>query len=228
MSNSHTFLIEPARQRDEAASASTVAITRGSSVYLVAWVVGLALVPTGVTSSDTPAAVVASYLDHRTAAMAQVALVHGVAAIALVVLAVALGRHVAPAHPRMARWTRWAGSLAAALSLVQAAVGLGMIASAGSVDPSATHGLLVAIERLDALKLTALAALCGAGVLLGRVAVLPRWTGWVAAGGCACLLLAAAALSGAVPALAPVAVPALLLLLLWVGALPFAVRRGGA
>jgi hypothetical protein len=63
-----------------------------AGAYATAWVAGLAVWPSNldVTSSDTK--VMSAYTGHRGVAMAQYLLVEGVAAIALAVVAIALGR----------------------------------------------------------------------------------------------------------------------------------------
>jgi hypothetical protein len=126
---------------------------------------------------------------------------------------------------RQARWLRATAAVAVALSLAQAVLGLVMIATAGSLAPSSTRGLLVGVERLDAVKLVALALVCGAGAVLASRGVLARWTGRLAAAGSGLLAVAAAGFAGIAPVLTPVAVPALVLLLAWVGAVALTARR---
>lgn len=204
-------------------------ITRGSLAYVAAWLVGLALKPAGVTSADSEAAIVGNYVDHRVASIAQVLLVHAVAAAAVFVFAIGVARFAESSRrTRVAGWGRGTAAVIIVASLVQAVLGVVMIATAGSVGPSTARGLLVGIERLDAVKLVALAGLCGVGLVLARRGLLARWTAWVAAAAIVCLSLAAIALAGIASVLAPMAAPALVLLLLWAGGVGFTVRRIGA
>lgn len=199
---------------------------RGSAAYIAAWLVGLSMKPAGVTTADANAAIVGHYVDHRAASIVQVLLVHAVAAAALLVFAVGLSRvATSQGQDRVARWCRRSTGIVVLASLVQAVMGVVMITTAGSVASSTTRDVLLGIERLDALKLLALAGLCGVGVALARRGVLVRWTARLAAAAAACLVAAAVALAGLASALAPMAVPALVLLLLWVGVVGFTARR---
>lgn len=205
------------------------AIGRGSAAYVAAWLVGLATKPVGVTSADSDAVIASDYVDHRWASFVQVLLVHAVAAVALVVFAVGFARLVeSTGRARVALWWRRTATVVALASLVQAAIGSVMIATAGSAEPSTTAGLLSGVERLDALKLVGLAVLCGVGVLLAHQRVLAGWTGYAAAAAAVCLLGGAIALAGVVSALAPMAVPALILLLVWVGGVSVTTRPKAA
>lgn len=203
-------------------------IVRGGMAYVSAWLVGLAVKPVGVTSAESADLVAGNYVDHRVASVAQVLLVHVAAAAALLVFVFGLS-HIAASswHVRQARVSRWTVSVVVAASLVQAVLGVAMIATAGSVEPSTTRALLIDVERLDAVKLVALAGVCGLGVALANRGSLSRWTGRLAAAAIGCLLGAAVALAGVVSGLAPMAIPALLLLLTWVGAVAFTVRSTG-
>jgi hypothetical protein len=151
--------------------------------YATAWVLGLAVWPSNLDVAASNVTVLATYRAHQGAAMTQYVLVEGVAAIALAVVVIALGQ---AARPRGARGLGLAavvaGLSAVALSLVECALGLLL---AGSVAPdreAARAGQLFdLINRLDGLKMVALAVLAVAGVGLVRRAVLPRWFGYIAA-----------------------------------------------
>lgn len=165
-------------------------LSRGSRLYVTAWLVGLALKPAGVTSADTAGVIVRNYVEHRAASLAQVLLVHAVAAGAALAFSIGLARLAESSHrPTAARWGRGAGLAVCLVSLVQAAIGVVMITTAGAAAPSTTRQLLVAVERLDAVKLIALAVLCGVGVVLAHAGLLARWTGGLAAGAIGCLLV---------------------------------------
>lgn len=219
----------PATDTRTVHSASGRRTRAAGALYVAAWLLGLTLQPSGVTSAEQPTGIVAHYVDHRVTSMMQILLVHVVAAFAVLVIARALSRSAREfRRTRTGRWASAAGLAICALSITQAVLGLAMVATAGTVDPRSTRQLLTGIERLDAAKLLALAALCTMGVLLSRDRIVPRWTGRLAAATAASLILASVALSGAVPALVRTAAPALALLLTWVGAVSVAVSRSGS
>jgi hypothetical protein len=196
--------------------------------YLVAWVTGLAVWPTNLDVAASGARVLAAYTGHQAAAVTQYLLVEGVAAVALAVVAIALGQAARRrgAGP-LGRATAAAGTGAAVVSLVQCALG---VALAGWVVPDGDAGragsLFEAINRLDGVKMFALAAMAATGAaLVRRAGVLPHWLGWVGA-----LLAVALVVSGVgylllSSTLAPAVFVSGPLLLIWVtGAGIFASR----
>lgn len=189
--------------------------------YLLAWVTGLAVWPSNLDVAASGSQVVAAYTGHQGVAMTQSLLVHGVAAVALAVVVLVLGqaarrRDGGPLGPAMVV----AGVGAAVVSLVQCALGLLL---AGSVVPDGDSGragsLFAAINRLDGVKMLALAAMAASGAaLVRRTRLLPGWLGWLGA-----LLAVALVVSGIgylllSSTLAPTAYVAGLLLLAWVTA----------
>jgi hypothetical protein len=189
--------------------------------YLVAWVAGLAVWPSNLDVAASDSQVVAAYTGHRGVAITQSLLVHGVAAVALAVVVLALGQ---AARRRdggpLARATVVAGVGAAAVSLLQCALGLLL---AGWVVPDGDSGragsLFAAINRLDGVKMLALAAMAAsAAALVRRMRLLPGWLGWLGV-----LLAVALVVSGVgylllSSALAPTAFVSGALLLIWVAA----------
>jgi hypothetical protein len=151
--------------------------------YATAWVLGLAVWPSNLDVAASNVKVLATYRAHRDAAMTQYVLVEAVAAIALAVVVIALGRAARRRRAdRLGAVTVVAGLTAAAFSLVECALGLLL---AGSVAPDRDTDragrLFDLINRIDGLKMLALAVLAVAGVGLVRRAVLPRWLGYTAA-----------------------------------------------
>jgi hypothetical protein len=134
--------------------------------YTTAWVIGLAVWPSNLDVAASNVKVVATYSAHQGAAMTQYLLIEGLAAIALAVVVFALV----------------AGLTAVAISLAQCVLGLML---AGSVAPDGktvqAGRLFDLINRMDGVKMFALAAMAVAGVGLVRRAVLPRWLGYTAA-----------------------------------------------
>jgi hypothetical protein len=151
--------------------------------YSTAWVVGLAVWPSNLDVTAGNAKIVATYRAHEAAAMTQYVLVEGLAAVALVVVAVLLGRAAGARHsPRLGVAMLVAGLGAAVLSMVECALGLRL---AGSVAPNLeierAGRIFDLINRIDGLKMFALAAMAVAGFGLVRRAVLPHWLGYTAA-----------------------------------------------
>ena len=138
--------------------------------------------------------VLATYRAHEGAALTQYVLVEGLAAIALAVVVTALGQS---ARRRGARRLGIAavvaGLTAVAVSLVECVLGL-LLAGTAAPDSEAERAgrLFDLVNRLDGVKMLALAALALAGVGLVRRTVVPSWLGYTGA-----LLAAALIASGA-------------------------------
>jgi hypothetical protein len=151
--------------------------------YTTAWVIGLAVWPSNLDVAASNVKVVATYSAHQGAAMTQYLLIEGLAAIALAVVVFALGRGARRrGADRLGLATVVAGLTAVAISLAQCVLGLML---AGSVAPDGktvqAGRLFDLINRMDGVKMFALAAMAVAGVGLVRRAVLPRWLGYTAA-----------------------------------------------
>jgi hypothetical protein len=151
--------------------------------YSTAWVLGLAVWPSNLDVAATNADVVATYSAHPGAAMSQYLLVEGLAAIALAVVVLALGRAArARRAERLGRAVVVTGLTAATLSLVECVLGLLLAGSAAPDGETDRAGQLFdLINRIDGVKMFVLAAMAVAGVGLVRRAVLPRWLGYTAA-----------------------------------------------
>jgi hypothetical protein len=162
--------------------------------YTTAWLLGLAVWPSNLDVAASNVKVVATYSPHQGAAMTQYLLIEGLAAIALAIVVIALGQAARRrGADRLGQATVVAGLTAAAISLAQCALGLllaGSVAPDGDTDRAGR--LFDLINRMDGVKMFALAAMAVAGVGLVRRAVLPRWLGYTAA-----LLTVALIVSGA-------------------------------
>ncbi|HEX7210717.1 MAG TPA: hypothetical protein VF241_07340 [Propionibacteriaceae bacterium] len=189
--------------------------------YLAVWVVGLAIWPSNLDVASSDSQVIAAYAGHRGQAMIQSLLVHGVAAVALAVVVLTLGR---TARHRgadlLSNATVVAGISAAVVSLVQC--GLGLVLAGWAVPEGEARGaglLFAAINRLDGVKMLALAAMAvSAAVLVRRTGVLHRWLGYLGV-----ILAAALVISGIgylllINTLALAAYVSGVLLLVWVAA----------
>lgn len=196
-----------------------------AAAYVGAWVVGLLLAPAAPSWSDA-AAVHAFYVEHAGAVLAQAVLVHGVAGIALAVLAVRLGAASARAADR--RNVVLTGCAAALVSLAQVGIALVATHEPGTSTAAASADLLHLINLADTLKLVLLAAFVATATsAVTRSRRLPTWVRAVSwslvvllpAGGAAFVIEA-----GLLTVLLTVSLP---LLLVWVGAMGCLVHGGG-
>lgn len=205
-----------------------------ATTYVLAWLVGLAVLPAGPDPHGTAAEAVATLEAHRGAAVLQSWLVHGVAAVALAWLALALLR-TAPARraggtevDRLRGWVRVAVGGAVALSLVQVVLLHVAVLTADPTSPTAAAGWLRAVNLVDVAKL----AFLGASVALLTRAVRPRGAGrgLTAFSGVVAVVLPVAGLAfvweSAV--LSAVLTASLVLLLAWALVVAFSVSRGAA
>jgi hypothetical protein len=187
-------------------------VATAGSWFVCAWLVGLLVAP-AAPPADAPAAVVAAHFAaHAWSTTFQSVLVHGIAGVALLVIARSLAA---------GRAARLAGTAAAVTSLVQAAVGvaLSQVVAERSSAQSAS-ALFDVINTADTVKLLFLAAF----VALASRAFGPRLR---AAGLVVAPLLAIGGLAFVVPsdALSAVLVASLPALLLWVGGVAFLAWR---
>jgi hypothetical protein len=203
------------------------ALAAAGAVYVAAWLLGLATAPSAPSPDASDAAVQAFYADHGSATLAQATLVHGVAGLALGVFVVALARRLTPdtAHP-VRRLFVAAGVGAAAVSLLQLAleIGLNRAADAGKVSTSAA--LFHAVNIADTVKLVLLAVSVAAAThLAARTHALPRWLRGLGYALAPILIIGGAAFVITSDALSAVLAVSLLLLLLWVAAVSVATTR---
>jgi hypothetical protein len=159
---------------------------------VAAWVAGLASWPANLALNATNAQVAAAYRAHPAGAASQYLLAEGLAALLLgVVLAAALiaNRDRGRARPWPAAATA-AGAVA--ISLLQAVIGMFLIAAATHHDIVRAGGLSDLVNRLDGVKMLALAAV--AAYLAARRTWDRRPPNWLTA--TAALAAAALAVSG--------------------------------
>jgi hypothetical protein len=185
--------------------------------YSVAWILGL-MVPVPAVDIDASAqAVLGSVVGHEGAVALRALLVHGLAGVALATVAVALARATG------ARSVLLAGAVAAGLSLVQFVLELVLTGPAGS---GAVPSLVDAVNRIDGVKMFALAALALAGAAaIRRFAVAPRWLGGVGYVLAVALVASGVGYALLIPALGQAAYVSLPLLLIWVTGTGVALAR---
>ena len=187
------------------------------AAYVAGWVAGLAVVP------SVPADVHAFYLSHAAQVAVQALLVHGVAGVALAVLAIVLPRALGLASAGLIRGS---GLAAAVVSLAQTVLTLVAVGRAASDSPATTLGLVHAVDVADTVKLVLLAVFVPAVTVAARRAgMLPRWTSALAAALAVLLPLGGAAFLVPNGLLMALLVASLPLLLLWAGTVALLVGR---
>ena len=184
------------------------------AAYVAGWVAGLAVVP------SVPADVHAFYVDHPAQVAVQALLVHGVAGVALAVLAVVLPRALALHSGALVRSS---GLAAAVVSLAQTVLTLVAVSRAASSDPA---GLVHAVDVADTVKLVLLAVFVPAVTVAARRAgMVPRWTSVLAFVLVVLLPLGGAAFLVPNGLLMLLLVASLPLLLIWAGTIALLVGR---
>lgn len=195
------------------------------AVYVAAWLTGRAVHFSGPAVDAPQTEVGRHFRAHGTAALAQSLLMHGVAALALGVVAWAVSRRASywgqPVTGNVVKATGWA---AAAASLAQMAVGLVQAGAAGRISDRTANRLFDSVNQLDGLTMLLLAVMVAGGVALARARILPRWLGIEGAVLLLALVVAGVGYVALSPALAVAAELALVLLLVWVGAAGVAAR----
>ena len=195
------------------------ALASAGAVYVAAWLIGLAIAPSAPSSDAADASIQTFYADNGSAALLQATLVHGIAGVALAVFVVTLARRLAAATGERTVLVLAAGLAAAAVSLIQYAmeIGLNRVAAAGHVSASGT--LFDAVNIADTVKLVLLAvAIAAATRLAAGARALPRWVEVLGYALAPILVIGGAAFIVRSDALSAVLGVSLFLLLLWVAA----------
>jgi hypothetical protein len=186
--------------------------------YLAAWVGGLAAWPSNLPLNASGAQAAASYAAHPAQAIVQYLLVEGLAGVLLGVVLGCGVRSLARGNVGVrARGAAGLGAVAVAVSLAQCVIGLTLVAAATGHDVARCGDLSNLVNRLDGVKMLALA---GTGACLaaigGPVPALPRWLRAVTAPFGIALIASGYAYLTLSQALAWTAYVSGLLLLLWV------------
>ncbi|MFF9349356.1 hypothetical protein [Streptomyces sp. NPDC014734] len=211
-------------------AAGVITARTAGYAHAAAWILGLA-VAWGATpeAGDTYAEITAAYADRPFRAVAQALLVHGVAAAGLMVVGSGLvdwARRTGSTGARQAGWAGWAGRIAGALACVQLVLELIAVTGAGPSASGRTGALFEAVQRVDGVKMLALAALAAAvcaasrhGALLRRREIVLGWVlaATITASGIGYLFLSTA--------LTPTAFLSLPVLLIWIAVLGTALTR---
>ena len=214
-----------------------LATSVAATVYVAAWLVGLAVLPSGPDAAGSAGTIRSALAAHAGAAVLQSWLVHGVAAVALVCFVRSALRLLGCrcGGPALHRLTLWSVQAAAAASLVQVAflhlaVATATRSAASTGDAAAAW--FHAVNVTDVVKL-ALLGLVVAGLTRGLAAAgAPAWFTWPATGLAVALPVAGLAFVTTAPLLGGMLAPSLVLLLVWAGVAAVLVarrtRRGAA
>lgn len=138
-------------------------LTWSAALYVIAWLVGLFIAPAGPGMAASAADVHAHFEAHRTAAVVQSVLVHGLAGLALAGVVLSVSRATGGTIGR------FAGLAAVAVSLLQVAL-MGLLRQSGDADSALRW--FDAINVADSFKLLAL------GIFVAATASAlahPRW-----------------------------------------------------
>ena len=180
--------------------------------YTLSWIAGLSIPAPSPNLTASGNQIAAALAGHGTAVTTQYALTEGLPAAGLAIVSIALARAARRSGAAAAaRAALIAGVAAALISLTQFALGAVL---AGTASPGTAHLLYDAVNRLDGVKMLALAVL---GLAAAASGALPRWLRYtgialaitITASGVAYLLLL-------LQSLAILAVPAGVLLLVFI------------
>jgi hypothetical protein len=144
--------------------------------YSVTWIVGLAVWPTNLSIGSSHLAVTNDYRAHAGHAIAQYALVEGVAGLLLAVVIGSLIRTASTRHGSIAlRIAVVTGTTAAALSVTQFVIGMVLVAYASDGHVASAGTAFDLVNRLDGVKMLLIAATAVGLAAPRRSTPLPNW-----------------------------------------------------
>jgi len=138
-------------------------------LYSVVWIVGL-FVPVPVLTVDSSQLETWDKYAHNTTAFVQALLVHGLAAIFLTIVAISAAQSASGRGwgSSRSRWIAGSGVAAAAISIVQFVIEASLVVGTFGVSKTNAHDFWLAMNRLDGIKMFALAALVAACSMVDR------------------------------------------------------------
>jgi hypothetical protein len=145
--------------------------------YVVAWIAGLAAWPANLALSATAEQTAAAYRAHPAGAVVQYLLVEGLAGILLGILLAGAVRAASNRFGARVTGPAVLSAIAVLTSLTQCVVGLLVTAAATGGRTASCGTLSNLVNRLDGVKMLALAA---AALWIAAGPVLPRWLRGVA------------------------------------------------
>jgi hypothetical protein len=165
--------------------------------FSAAWIAGLSVNSSSTDVHTTGAQLLAGFAAHRGAATAQYVITEGVTSVLLAIVVLGLARHA-----------RVFGVVAAAIGLIECALGIAAVQTAAA---STAADLVEAVNRLDGVKMLALAVAAVAGAR-----VLPGWLRWIGVALAVTITLSGLGYLLLLDALTPFAYISLPLLMVWV------------
>ena len=145
------------------------------TVYVLAWVLGLLTGPSAPAPTAPAVEIRTFYVDNTGGVVLQSLLVHGLAGLALMALALGFARAL-PNWPLEARWIQVTGLAAAFVSFMQVALALVAVAVADTTAASTSRALFSAVNYADTLKLILLASFAITVTWAAtRAGVMPGW-----------------------------------------------------
>src|SRR6476620_10572056 len=143
--------------------------------YSLSWIAGLAVPAPSPGFGASGTEIVAALSAHGPAVAAQFALTEGLPATGIAVVAVALARAARRSgSTAAARFALVAGLAAAVISAMQFGLGLALTATSA---PGPAHLLFTSVDRLDGVKMLALAVLAAAAAPMDPLPRRPRRSG---------------------------------------------------
>lgn len=171
---SKLFPNDPTTERPTSRHDRVIAAT--GAIYGAAWVTGLVLAPTTPTATASGETIRDYYVNDGPQIVLQSSLIHGLAGIALAILAMMLPA-ATRSTPVLARTIRSSGVAAAVVSLIQVGIAFVAVASASSASPRTSEQLFDTLNRADTVKLILLAVfVTSATVAVSRAGLVGRWT----------------------------------------------------
>src|SRR4051794_3969069 len=119
-------------------------VANAGSFFVSSWLIGLFVAPSAPDAAAPAATVAAHSAQHQTATTVQSLLIHGVAGVALIVLALSL---------TVSRRARLAGAAAGVVSLVQATVGVVLSQHIAVAEPATAAAAFDVVNVADTVKL---------------------------------------------------------------------------
>jgi hypothetical protein len=215
----------PSEQRERGPSRRRWIPVAAGIGFTVSWASGLVLPVPNLAPTASAAEIVARYGPHLATVQAQFALTEGLPALGLAVVAFVLAGVARRSGSGAGRARVMA--VAATISVAQYALGV-MLAGWALPDHAAGHAsaLWQALNRLDGVKMFALAVLAVAAVALTAPSgPLPRWLRYASLALAASITISGVAYLFLIQALAPMAYVAGVALLVWVTGMGLALGR---
>lgn len=200
-------------------------VSTAGAVYVASWVTGLVSGPSAPAATASAEQIHMYYATEGPSILVQSSYIHGIAGIAIAVLALAIPAATS-ASTALGRLITSAGMTAALVSLLQVAFAAVAVATSSSATASASERLFDDLNVADTVKLTLLAVFAAAVTLAAaRAGMVGSRTGALTAALVISLPVGGAAFLVANPLLTAVLYVSLPLLLTWVAVLGWQVGR---